>query len=80
MAELQTPTSNYMEQRAREGTRGAGEVPFLKVNLRDLSVAAMTQQWSRMTTAAPELHEERWLNASRANQREKGELGRVSSG
>jgi hypothetical protein len=51
MTALGTPTSNYTRQRAREGTRWARKVPYL----RDLSAATTTQQWFGMTAAAPRM-------------------------
>jgi hypothetical protein len=57
---------------------GAREVPYFKVSLRDLSAAVTTQQWLKSMTMALLLHGERWLSASIANQREKGELGTCS--
>jgi hypothetical protein len=66
---------NYTLQRAREGTGGAGEVPYLTANLRDLSAVATTHRWLRSTTTAPGLRGGRRVSVYRANQKERGKIG-----
>jgi hypothetical protein len=54
-AALGTLTSNYIWQRAMEGTRGVKEVPYFRANLRDLSTAVAAQRWYRTMVTAPGL-------------------------
>jgi hypothetical protein len=46
-----TPARNYTQQRAKQRSIGAGEVPYLKAGSGDSSAAGMARRWPGATVA-----------------------------